>query len=34
MPEGRLNWSVMSTESLNVVDVDRASDAHALYGSK
>ena len=33
-PEGRLNWSVMSTEWLNVVDVDRASDANALYGSE
>jgi sugar lactone lactonase YvrE len=33
-PDGRLNWRVLSTEWLDTVDVDRATDATALFGSK
>ncbi|MCL4205220.1 MAG: hypothetical protein KJ000_22280 [Pirellulaceae bacterium] len=33
-PVGRLNWSVLSTEWLDTVDVDGASNGSVLYGSK
>lgn len=33
-PDGRLNWRVMSTEWLDTVDVDPASDGRVLFGSK
>jgi len=33
-PDARQNWRVMSTEWLDTVDVDRSTDATALFGSK